>query len=150
MCKDLFTQQGQRTFHLLDLLFSHNLEAQKRMPSISERRVNRARLKTKLLNEIWQIKSIDTKGDAERLEYSQAVRDAMEERLILAEDIEDALAHAAQTGRRFLNPNDGTYLACLRKKHVTYWVRWLERDNIQHIVNAYSHRMEIHSKDEEG
>jgi hypothetical protein len=145
MCKDLFTSRGKRAHHILDLVFAEDVEAYAtaRMPSLSERRANRASLKRKLLREIWNEDTGTVPAGESKLRIPQAVLDAMEERLILLEDIEDVLAHSRLSGQRFFNPEEAAYLACLRKKSVTYWVQWAEKEDGDHIISVYSHRMEI-------
>jgi hypothetical protein len=115
------------------------------MPGMSERRENRANLKRKLLRELWNEDSNTVPTGESRLRIPQAVLDAMEERLILLEDIEDVLEHACLSGQRFFNPEDMTYLASIRKKNVTYWVQWAEKEDGAHIISAYSHRMIINA-----
>ena len=55
MCKDLFISHNKRTFHILDLLFSDNLEeaGKRKMPSLSDRQHNRMIVKKELLKNIW-------------------------------------------------------------------------------------------------
>jgi hypothetical protein len=115
------------------------------MPGMSERRENRANLKRKLLRELWNEDSDTVPTSGSKLRIPQAVLDTMEKRLILLEDIEDVLEYARLSGQRFFNPEDMTYLACLRKKNVTYWVQWAEKEDGAHIVSAYSHRMTINT-----
>ena len=148
MCKDLFTNRGKRTYHILDLIFSEDPEtyAMKKMPSLSERRVNRADLKKKILRELWnECPAESTKGKTGSVGLSipQTVFDAMEERLILLEDVEDVLEHSRQSGQRFFNSEDNSFLASLRKRNVTYWARWVEKEDGAHILSVYSHRMTI-------
>jgi hypothetical protein len=194
MCKDLFTDRGKRTFHILDLIFAQDPEsyALKKKPSLSDRRANRASLKRKLLRELWNedggsvpsgehLPMIPAGGSAPSGESSamipagdlapsgesplmapssglassgesplviplvipQTIRDSMDDRLILLEDIKDVLRQSRLSGRRFFNPEDGSYLAGVRRKNVTYWVRWLEKEDGAHIISAYSHRMQI-------
>jgi hypothetical protein len=155
MCKDLFTNCGKPTYHILDLIFAENPEsyALKKMPGLSDRRANRAGLKKKLLRELWNEdtsrqetcedeKSKDTTG-AVKILIPQAVLDTMEERLILVEDVEDVLEHSHQSGQRFFNTEDNSYLAGFRKKYVTYWARWTEKEDGAHIISVYSHRMAV-------
>ena len=150
MCKDLFTNGGKRTFHILDLIFAEDPEtyALKKMPSLSDRRANRAGLKKKLLRELWnecgdESSTGKTKLSIPHVFFDTTVLDSMEERLILLEDVEDVLEYAWQTGQRFFNTEDDSFLAGFRKKNVTYWARWAEKEDGVHIINVYSHRMAI-------
>jgi hypothetical protein len=145
MCKDLFSSGGKRTFHILDLIFAENPEtyAAKKMPSLSDRRANRASLKKKLLRELWNESTDESSKGKTELSISQEVLDAMEERLILLEDVQDVLEYARQSGQRFFNTEDNSFLAGFRKKNVTYWARWTEKEDGAHILSVYSHRMAV-------
>lgn len=148
MCKDLFANAGKRTYHILDLIFAEDPEnyAMKKMPSLSDRRANRAGLKRKLLRELWNESADESakgKPQATGLMIPQTVLDVMEERLILLEDVEDVLEYSRQSGQRFFNTQDNSFLAGFRKKNVTYWARWTEKEDGAHIINVYSHRMAV-------
>ena len=147
MCKDLFVDGGKRTYHILDLIFGEDMEglALKKMPNLSERHENRAKLKNTLLRELWHegpeadfIKKQDL-----NLIIPPQVWKLMEERYILLEDVEKVIAHAHTTGEGFFNPKDLNYLARLRLDNVTYWVRYEEKEDGLLVNNVYSHRMEV-------
>ena len=147
MCKDLFAEKGKRTLHILDLIFGEDPEgaALKKMPNLSRRHANRADLKNKLLRELWNEEpEMDFMQRNElNLVVPQEVWKTMEERYILFEDIEKVIAHSRLSGERFFNPEDSSYLAHLRINYVTYWVQYAEKEDGIHILNAYSHRMEV-------
>jgi hypothetical protein len=148
MCKDLFAAQKKRCLHILDLLFAPDLEqaASRRMPTLSERRDNRAALKRHLLERVW--------GEAQTpapprlpgytLEISPELSQMMEQRLILTVDVTDALAHALQNpGECFFNPERNSFLTNIRKQFVTYWVEYRVADTHIEVLSIYSHRMEV-------
>lgn len=145
MCKDLFVEKGKRTYHILDLIFGENLEelGHKRMPNLSQRHANRAQLKKKLLRELWNEDPENESTQIENLIIPDDVWHIMDERYILLEDIEKVIKHSLETGERFVNTEDGSYLSDQRIGNVTYWVRYIEKDGEIHVVSAYSHRMEI-------
>ena len=160
MCKDLFAGRGKPTYHILDLVFAENLEryAMKKMPGLSDRRANRAGLKKKLLRELWNedINAAKSSGENTKdktieagLLIPQEVLDTMEERYILREDVEDVLEYSRQSGQRFFNAEDNSFLAGFRKKNTTYWVRWTEKEDASpsktaaHVISVYSHRMTV-------
>jgi Fe-S oxidoreductase len=148
MCKDLFASGGKRTFHILDLIFAEESEtyALKKMPSLSDRRANRAGLKKKLLRELWSERTDEIpegNPQAAGLTIPQTVLDAMEERYILLEDVQDVLENSRLTGQRFFNTEDNSFLAGFRKKKTTYWARWVEKEDGAHIISVYSHRMAV-------
>lgn len=145
MCKDLFVGGGKRTYHILDLIFGDNLDelALKKMPDLSQRHANRAQLKKKLLKELWREDSNNKLYQMENLVIPDEVWRNMDDRYILREDIEKVIKHSQESGERFVNPEDGSFLANLRIAGVTYWVRYIEKDGAIQVVKAYSHRMDV-------
>lgn len=145
MCKDLFVEGGKRTYHILDLIFGEDLDetALKKMPNLSQRHANRARLKNKLLSELWNEDPGSELFQMENLIIPDEVWRIMDERYILREDIEKVIKHAQESGERFLNPEDSSYLTNMRIAGVTYWVRYREKDGAIWIVTVYSHRMDV-------
>ncbi len=145
MCKDLFVESGKRTFHILDLIFGEDMDetAVKKMPNLSQRHENRAKLKKKMLKEFW---NEDTEAELiqmKNLIIPDDVLQIMEERYILLEDIDKVIKHSQETGERFLNPQDVSYLANARIGEVTYWVRYTEKEGAIQVLSVYSHRMEV-------
>lgn len=145
MCKDLFVEGGKNTYHILDLIFGDNLEeaAHKKMPNLSQRHINRAELKKKLLKELWNENPETELNQMENLIIPDEVWRMMDDRYILLEDIEKVIRHSHQSGKRFFNPEDGSYLANQRIENVTYWVNYEEKKDGIHVKSVYSHRMEI-------
>ena len=145
MCKDLFVDGGKKTFHILDLIFGGNPDetASQKMPNLSQRHVNRARLKKKMLKEFWNEDSGSEWTVMDNLMIPDDVWRMMDERYILLEDVEKVIRHAQESGERFFNPEDGSFLANRRIENVTYWVRYREKDPAIQVVTVYSHRMEV-------
>ena len=148
VCRDLFAAQGKRSLHLLDLLFEKDPEARatRAGPGYSQRHENRARLKRKLIREVWG-EEMPGYHDYDKitLHIPADVQSRMEERLILEEDIQQVIAHAESTGKKFRNPQTGHFLAHHRPGNVTYWVEYSPnpKEDGFDIHNAYSHRMLI-------
>jgi glutamate synthase (NADPH) small chain len=148
MCRDLFAAQGKRSLHLLDLLLEADPEsrAMRAGPGYSQRHENRARLKRKLIKEVWGEKMPGVQDyDKITLNIPADVQSRLEERLILVEDIQQVIAHAEGTGRKLANPQTGHFLAYHRPGNVTYWVEYspAPKGHGFAIHNAYSHRMLI-------
>lgn len=146
MCRDFFAGQGKRALHILDLIFDQTTDetATRRGPGYSQRHENRARLKRQLLKEIWgEDMAGEQAHESIKLVIARDVRERLEQRLILVEDIQHVIEYAERTGRRLLNPQTGHYLAYFKPTSVTYWVEYLPQADGFAIFNAYSHRMEI-------
>jgi Fe-S oxidoreductase len=146
MCRDFFAAHGKRTFHLLDLIFDEAPEsrAARKGPGYSQRHENRARLKQKLLKEVWG-ETVDNQKNYESIQLllTGEVQKLLEDRLILIEDIQQVIEYAERTGRKFIQPQTGHFLAHYKPVQVTYWVEYAPQADGFAIFNAYSHRMEF-------
>ena len=146
MCRDFLARQGKRTLHLLDLIYNQDVEqrATRRGPDFSQRHENRARLKRKLLRDLWG-EEMDGQPAYEsiKLIIPDEVRERMDQRLILVEDIQRVIEYAERTGRRLFNQQTQRYLAYFKPTAVTYWVEYVPQGEAFVIFNAYSHRMEV-------
>ena len=147
MCRDNFAARNKKTYHLLDLIYGRADAAApaKKGPGYSQRHENRARLKNKMLAEVWGDKVAVQKRTFETIKLSipDPVREIMEERLILLEDIQKVIEYAERTGNKLLNRNNGHILACHKPVSVTYWVEYTPQEDGFAIHNAYSHRMVV-------
>lgn len=146
MCRDQFAAQGKPTVHLLDLLFEgHPMEeASKPGPGFSERHENRARLKKRLLREMWQEEPEAERGYMTiKLLIADDVKELLEERRILQEEVQKVIENAESTGRKFINKTNNHILAYFKPASVTYWVEYIVEEGGFKIFNAYCHRMEI-------
>lgn len=147
MCRDNFAAKGKKTYHLLDLIYGKADDASvvKKGPGYSQRRENRARLKNKMLKEVWGDKVAEQKKSFETIELNipDEVNEIMEERLILKEDVQKVIEYAERTGNKILNRNNGHIMAYHRPVSVTYWVEYTPQEDGFVIHNVYSHRMVV-------
>jgi len=149
MCRDRFAHQGKRAIHILDLIFPNGGAgtettdpAERPDPGFSRRQENRARLKTRLLRDVWAEQEIAMKPSVELL-ISDDMLKLLEKRMILVEDIRRTIEQAEKTGDKIENPTTGRSLATLRSVCVTYWVEYSAEGSAFAVHNAYSHRMEV-------
>lgn len=144
MCRDNFANHGKRTYHLLDLVFP--IEGQdlsgKKGPGYSDRQENRKRLKTMLLKEMWG-ERVDQMENNIVLVIPENVRQLMEDRMILRDDLIKVIEYAEKTGNKFKNTEKNIYIAYFKPVCVTYWVEYSLHKEGFLIHNAYSHRLEI-------
>jgi hypothetical protein len=146
MCRDFFARQGKRTLHILDLIYQPDdtERAARRGPDFSQRHENRARLKRKLLNDVWGEDMPEQAAyEAIQLIMSDDVRERMDQRLILVEDVQRVIEYAVRTKRRLFNQQTQRYLAYFKPTAVTYWVEYVPQGEAFVIFNVYSHRMEV-------
>ncbi|TEB07599.1 Glutamate synthase (NADPH) small chain [Pelotomaculum schinkii] len=145
-CRDNLASGNKATWHLLDLIFgdSSRESALRRGPNLTQRRDERVSLKNRFLKEVWG-ESIAGRKDCEAitLNISSQVRDVLEKRMILDDDIKQVIAHAEGTGQKLLDQKAGHLIAHLKPSLVTYWVEYLPERDGYIIYNAYSHRIQV-------
>jgi len=145
MCRDNLAASGRRVAHLLEYIFPVAGQASplsRVSPGFSRRHENRARLKEHLLAALWQ-ESANTPPAHKRIALiiPPQVRDLMEQRLILEDDLQKVILQAEQTGRHLEDRETGHRLASHKPVRVTYWVEYEAADSGYLVHNAYSHRM---------
>ena len=126
-CRDNFASHGKPTLHLLDLLFGDipDEHTVRKGPDYSQRCENRFRLKRSSLKELWGEESVETEPHRTmRLYISDEIRELMEKRMILADDLYEVIDWAESTGNRFVHRETGHFMAHHRLATVTYWVEY--------------------------
>ena len=144
MCHDNFANHGKRTYHLLDLIFDteETRKAREKGPGYSQRQENRSKLKKMLLREVWG-ESMDNEQNHVTLVIADDVRQVMEQRMILTNDLIAVITHAESTGNKLKNIEKNTYIAYFKPVSVTYWVEYSQGEDGFIVHNAYCHRLEI-------
>ncbi len=147
MCRERLVAEGKPSLHLLDLFFpsgnSLREMADAKGSGLSARRAGRAALRSRVLERYCgqPVEPGEDAGVAVRM--TPDVLERMEERHILREDAVRVVRHAEATGDRFLNRDNGHFLASLRPVRVTFWVEYsVEADGCV-VHDAYCHRMEV-------
>lgn len=147
MCRDSLAAVGKRTLHLLDLIFPDRRipdPAARPRPGWSARREHRARLKTELLERWWgETPSGGPDYRALVVKMAPDVRERLDARHILVEDVQQVIARAEAGGLKFRHPETGRVKAAGRPRHVTFWVEYAPCEAGFEVFNAYSHRMEV-------
>lgn len=152
MCRDSLAAAGKRVIHLLDLIFPDIAgpdPASRPRPGWSRRRENRIRLKADLLSQVWRERPRE--GPDHRnlvLEMTDEVRQQLDQRRILIEDVQQTIAMAEAGGSQFRHPGTGRIKAAGRLGHVTFWVEYAPKKGkgtVFKIFNAYAHRMVVNS-----
>jgi len=115
-----------------------------KVPTLSERRANRFRLKKEMLKNLWGEK-MEMKDEYEELKIviDDNIRNKMEDELILEMDIKKVIGDAEKTKNSFFNPENKHILAWRRLVNVTFWVEYEKINDTFKIINAYSHRMDV-------
>ena len=143
-CRDIFADRGKKAVHILDILFDIDPEGIRPQPDVTERRINRTKLKKLLLEEIWkeetEMEPYEKKYD---LIMSAEVRDKVNRLRILDEDIRVVIDNAEATGRRTFDPETGHYRAYKEIGYITCWAEYAPAEGGYEIFNVYTHRMKI-------
>jgi glutamate synthase (NADPH) small chain len=141
MCRNSLAASGKKVFHILDLLFGTPAG---KAPGLSDRRENRYRLRERLVAELWKGKERAMEEyEGIVLYIDPPVQELMEERRILAEDVQKTIAHAEKSGTGFYDQETDRRLGAFTPAHVTYWVLYGKEADGFRIHNVYCHRMEI-------
>ncbi|BCZ46471.1 hypothetical protein psyc5s11_25380 [Clostridium gelidum] len=146
MCRDLFVLKGKKTYHILDLIYGNkSIEiSDMKVPTLSERRANRFRLKKEMLKNLWGEKmEIKDEYDELKIVIDDKIRNKMEDELILEMDIKKVIGDAEKNKNSFFNPENKHILAWRRLVNVTFWVEYEKINDTFKIINAYSHRMDV-------
>ena len=147
MCRDNLAATGLPVAHLLDYLCGETNQPdplQRRNPGFSQRHENRARLKTDLLATLWQEPAATQPAHKHvELLISEIVRDLINSRHVLEDDIQKVIFQAEQSGRYLLNPGNNHRLACFKPVRVTYWVEYEPTERGYLVHTSYSHRMQL-------
>ena len=147
MCRDNLAAAGKRVIHLLDLFFPAPRQpdpALRPRPGWSRRQENRARLKARLLEKLWN--EVPDKMNAHqtiKLEISPEVAERLDSRRILVEDLQQVIQHAEASHERLFHPPSGRYKAAYAPHKVTFWVEYTPTTDGYVVHNAYAHRMEV-------
>jgi len=147
MCRDTLSKGDKHAAHILDLIFegSENRSAVgRKVPGYSDRHENRARLKERMLAKVFgEEGKLVEQFEQILLSISSEVRERMEERRILVEDVQRVIYHAERTGERIYNKKTGHWVASFRPRTVTFWVEYTGTPQAYTLYNSYCHRMEI-------
>lgn len=148
-CRDIFAARGKEAVHALDLLLGINGGAPREAPTLSQRRVNRRRLRNQMIA-TYDLPDVPAKEGLDMPLYPtpEAAR-KMNDRMILEEELSRVIRECEEEDRYLLDADTG-YRICHRKLgYVTYWVEYAWEEGKCVVRNAYSHRMVIRHENEE-
>ncbi|MEL7567191.1 MAG: pyridine nucleotide-disulfide oxidoreductase/dicluster-binding protein [Dehalobacterium sp.] len=147
ICREYLAQKGKSAYHILDLIYENvgKERAERNAVGFSQRRENRIKLKKQLLKNIWDegMGCLD-QWDHIEIVLEDDVKNKIEERLILTEDIKKAINYAEETGYKILDPETGHMIAHYKPDIITYWVEYSVGKEKEYLVHkAYSHRLTL-------
>ena len=138
-CRDRFARKGRESVHILELVYG---TAADHCPDISAKRYNRLGLKQQLLEEIWKEK-VENMQPEFTLTYAPGAEEQMDDRMILKSDVIAVLNNLRETGEAILDADTGLCVTRARLGNVTFWVKYQEIPGGYLVFGAYSHRMNI-------
>jgi Fe-S oxidoreductase len=142
-CRDIFASAGKKCYHILDVVFGIN-DAERKPPTLTERRYNRAQLKRRLLKEYWNEKSEEEQMENKvKLYISPELRQKLSDEMLLETDIEKVVEHCETSGRKVVDKGTNSYTGHLMIGNMTYWAEYRKKDDGFELLNAYGHRMKI-------
>jgi Fe-S oxidoreductase len=148
-CKEVFASRGKPCAHILDVVFG--LNAERRLPSLQEKRENSLTVKKELMKQNTNIDFIPEthEWDGLTLLIDDEVQKTMESKLIAAADLKEAIWLAETSNNKFYDERDGVCQCSMVKPVLTYWVQYKKTapDTYQ-IFSAYYHRMRFNREEQ--
>jgi hypothetical protein len=141
-CREVFLSHGKDCAHVLDIAL--DLPVSMETPMISARRHNSLYVKSELMrelkNEVYE--PIAQPWDDLELIIEKGLAEEIDRKLISEDDIKEIVWTAESSGDKFIDEADGSVMACIARRVLTYWVRYrILPDGTFEILNAYYHRM---------
>lgn len=138
-CRDRYTTAGAKAMHLLELVYEPEKIQEHVPPTWSKRQDHRKLLKQRMLASIWR--EVQEEGNVMKLYYGEEMKELLEERMILEEDIRKVIAAGEEEDQKILDTTRGCFIAGKQIGNVHFWVYYREKEEGYEIMNAYSHRM---------
>ncbi len=142
-CREVFRQKDKECAHILDMVY--DIVPQKTSPTLQSQKKNALEVKIKLMKDLTGEDFIPVKQawDNIRLVISPELQDELDRKLIIEEDLKEAIWLAGETGEKFLS-DDGVFQCSMVKSVLTYWVQYKELETGDYeVLNAYIHRMKF-------
>ena len=145
-CRDIFLAGGKPCAHILDAIWGSDDVAGKKVPTLSEKRDNRMKLKNLLLLTYpeavqYPEKERDVDSESIRLIISDDIRRQMEKDMIMEHDIRRVIHNAETTGAKLVDEERGTFISHLQIGRITCWVEYRPMDGAFEVVREYMHRL---------
>ncbi|MCL2227980.1 MAG: heterodisulfide reductase-related iron-sulfur binding cluster [Oscillospiraceae bacterium] len=141
-CREVLLSSGKDCVHILDIALG--LPQSMEVPAISERRRNSSFVKTELMreleDEVFKIKPQPWDGLA--LVIEKGLAEDIDRKLISEDDMKEVIWNAESSGEKFFDEADESFVACLSRRVLTYWVKYrVLPDGVFEVCGAYYHRM---------
>ena len=156
-CRDLFLSKGYSATHILERLFGNEDNGIRgRLPSLTERRDNRRKVKAHYFPEMRETIS------EERFDFSIIISPSLEDKmnrlLLLQKDVYEAVSYCEKSGKKLIDSESGRFIGSYSGKVTTVWVEYeankssdpMGKDTNNEadcetftLFNVYTHRMRV-------
>lgn len=141
-CREVFLSLGKECVHILDIALG--LDSAPAIPTLQQKRDNSLEVKRRLMKDITgsQFNPETHEWDDLTLVISPQIQASMDEKLISAADIKEAIWLAETSGDKFYDEQDDMVMCSMVKPVITYWVQYRKTaPETYEIFRAYYHRM---------
>ncbi len=113
-CRDVFVHKNKDCVHILDMVFTPDAGA--RVPGLQQKRRNSLEVKKTVMKDHWgmDFKPETRDWDALELVMDEDLREDLDRKLIMEDDLKEAIWLAETSGDRFVCDSDGRYSAAWR------------------------------------
>jgi Fe-S oxidoreductase len=145
MCRDRLASTGKKVAHVLDLFWPSTDHPKDRDdPGFSRRHDNLARARQEMLATVWKETGSQKQGAKQQpLIISPEVAKVLDDRFILASDIQGVMAQFESGGDHFFCPENNSLICFYRPVRVCFWVEFRKKSSGYEILNGWSHRMKV-------
>ncbi|SHI21390.1 Cysteine-rich domain-containing protein [Sporobacter termitidis DSM 10068] len=147
-CREIFKLKGKKCAHILDMVFS--LDPDTPVPSLHEKKENTLEVKKDIMKKLSgeDFAPRSQAWDSLELVIPGKLLEEMDRRLIVSDDLKEAIWQAEKTGDKFVDEADGISQCSMVKSALTYWVQYRELSPGKYeVLDAYSHRMRFSRED---
>ena len=139
-CREVFKAQGKDTKHILEAVFCFDAGS---TPHLEEKKRNGIMAKVRLLDKYKNFKFVPSEKPWDKvvINVPEDVRLNMEDKMITDGNVRETVWNSEESGEGFYSPDTETYLGCLVKPVLTYWVEYKKNGDAFDVVNVYCHRM---------
>jgi len=112
-------------------------------PHLEEKKRNGIMAKVRLLDKYKNFKFVPSEKPWDKvvINVPEDVRLNMEDKMITDGNVRETVWNSEESGEGFYSPDTETYLGCLVKPVLTYWVEYKKNGDAFDVVNVYCHRM---------
>ena len=141
-CRGVFASREKECAHVLDVFLG--LDAGAPVPTLEQKRDNSLRVKRELMKQLREseFEPESHAWDGLTLAIGADLQRDLDQKLISAADLKEAVWLAETSGDVFVDAATGTRLASMIKPVITYWVEYREvAPRTYEVLSAYYHRM---------